>query len=225
MKRDDPYIPIQSTNRNQSKKPLVFITFEGIDGSGKSTQIEKLKKHLRKEGTRVEVFRDPGGPVVSEKVREILLNPDFEIDPITELLLFSAARSQLMAEKVLPNLSKGSVVILDRFYDSTTAYQGYGRQSVPLGEIREMNEIASHKREPDLTIYMKVPFEEAQKRMAQKVKDRMEQAGVTFYEKVIEGFERLAEEEERIFTVDATQKPDRVHALIWNHVEDLRSAP
>ncbi len=196
----------------------MFITFEGIDGSGKSTQIEKLRGRFEKKGAQVQTFRDPGGPIVSEKVREILLNPDYDIDPVTELLLFSAARSQLIAEKVLPNLEKGRVVILDRFYDSTIAYQGYGRESVPLDEIHKMNQIASHKCKPDLTIYMKVPLQEAKKRMA-KQKDRMEQAGDPFFEKVIRGFNHLAENEERFFTVDATQPADWVHKQIWKHVE------
>ncbi|HKK44142.1 MAG TPA: dTMP kinase [Balneolaceae bacterium] len=196
----------------------MFITFEGIDGSGKSTQIKKLKERFEKEGEKVEVFRDPGGPEVSEKIREILLNPEFDIDPVTELLLFSAARSQLMAEKVLPNLEKGAIVILDRFYDSTTAYQGYGRESISLDEIHKMNHVASHNREPDLTIYMKVPLEEAQKRNAQKQKDRMEQSGNTFFQKVIAGFDDLADIEERIFTVDATQSQEKVHEQIWAHV-------
>ncbi len=119
----------------------MFITFEGIDGSGKSTQIANLKKAFEQEGAKVEVFRDPGGPEVSEKVRDILLNPNYDIDPVTELLLFSSARSQLVAEKVLPALDKGSIVILDRFYDSTTAYQGYGRASVSLEEIHRLNSI------------------------------------------------------------------------------------
>lgn len=196
----------------------MFITFEGIDGSGKSTQIERLKKRLEKQGAVVKVFRDPGGPVVSEKVREILLNPDYKIDSVTELLLFSAARSQLMAENVIPTLEKGAVVILDRFYDSTTAYQGYGRESMPLKEIQKINTIASHKRAPDLTIYMKIPLVEAKNRMAEE-KDRMEQSGDEFFEKVIQGFEKIADVEERFFTVDATQPSDQVHSLIWEHVQ------
>jgi dTMP kinase len=167
----------------------------------------------------VKVFRDPGGPEVSERIRQILLNPDFDVDPVTELLLFSAARSQLMAESVLPNLRKDKVVILDRFYDSTTAYQGYGRQSLSLDEIHRMNAVASHNRKPDITIYMKVSLDEAQKRTAAKEKDRMEQAGDSFFEKVIEGFETLSKTEDRFFTVDATQNADEVHSLIWQHVQ------
>ena len=197
----------------------MFITFEGIDGSGKSTQIKRLKKDLEQEGALVKVFRDPGGPEVSEEVRKILLNPEYEIDPVTELLLFSAARSQLMAENVLPSLQEGSVVILDRFYDSTTAYQGHGRQSVSLDEIGKMNTIASHKRAPDLTIYMDIPLQEAKARMAGD-KDRMEQAGDQFFENVIKGFKHLAETEDRFFTVDATQPADQVHDRIWEYVQN-----
>lgn len=197
----------------------MFITFEGIDGSGKSTQIEKLRERLEQQGALVKVFRDPGGPVVSEKVREILLNPDYDVDPVTELLLFSASRSQLMAEKVLPNLKEGAVVMLDRFYDSTTAYQGYGRQSVPLKEIHKLNTIASHKREPDATIYMKLSLEEAKSRMDID-KDRMEQAGDLFFEKVIKGYNKLSENEARFFTVDATQPAADVHEKIWQYVQE-----
>lgn len=199
----------------------MFITFEGIDGSGKSTQMAHLRKKLEQEGARVDVFRDPGGPEVSEKVRDILLNPTYKVDPVTELLLFSAARSQLVAEKVLPALKNGSVVILDRFFDSTTAYQGYGRESVPLQEIAHLNKIASHKRTPDLTIYMKVPLAEAKKRIAGKQKDRMEQAGDEFFQKVITGFDEMAKAEERFLTIDAMKPEKEVKNKIWTHVQTL----
>ena len=195
----------------------MFITFEGIDGSGKSTQIEKLRNRLEEKGAHVDVYRDPGGPVVSEQIRQILLNPDFEIDPVTELLLFSASRSQLMAENVLPGLKEDKVVILDRFFDSTTAYQGYGRESISLQEIRKLNAIASHKRKPDLTIYMKLSLTDAKKRMA-KTKDRMELAGDLFFEKVIKGYNELAAREDRFFTVDATESVSKVHDQIWQHI-------
>lgn len=201
----------------------MFITFEGIDGSGKSTQIEKLRERLQKEGAVVKVFRDPGGPEVSEKVREILLNENYDIDPVTELLLFSAARSQLIAENVLPSLEEGAVVILDRFYDSTTAYQGFGRQSIPLNEIQNLNAIASHKRVPDLTIYMQISLVEAKKRMSEK-KDRMEQSGDVFFEKVIQGFNKMAKNNERFFTVDATLPADQVHLQIWEQVQSYNSS-
>ena len=198
----------------------MFITFEGIDGSGKSTQIRRLRQRLEEQGHRTKVFRDPGGPVVSEKVREILLNPEYKVDPVTELLLFSSARSQLMAEKVLPHLRQGTVVILDRFYDSTTAYQGYGRASLPLEEIDQINDIASHKQAPDVTIYMRLPLEEAKARLVSKRKDRMEQAGDLFFNKVIDGFEQLASRKPRIFPVDATLPKQQVHTQIWEHINE-----
>lgn len=196
----------------------MFITFEGIDGSGKTTQIKLLKEKLVKEGYEAAVFREPGGTEISEKIRDILLDANLEINPVTELLLFSAARSQLVAEKVVPLQKAGTVVILDRFYDSTTAYQGYGRKSVSIKNIREINEIASHRNEPDLTFYMKISLEEAQNRTRDKVKDRMELSGDDFYENVIKGFDSLALSEERFVTLDATAPQQKVHAQIWEQV-------
>ena len=197
----------------------MFITFEGIDGSGKSTQIAKLKKRFNEQDISVNTFRDPGGPAVSEKVRELLLNPDYDVDPVTELLLFSASRSQLMAESVLPSLEKDEIVILDRFFDSTTAYQGYGRKSVSINEIHQLNNLASHQREPDLTIYMKLSLKDAKTRMAEK-KDRMELSGDDFYKNVIEGYNELAKQE-RFFTVDATKSAAKIHNCIWTQVQRL----
>lgn len=198
----------------------MFITFEGIDGSGKSTQIQLLQEHLEEEGHLVDVYREPGGTEVSELIRDILLNPQYEIDDVTETLLFSSARSQLVAREVLPKLAAGHIVILDRFYDSTTAYQGYGRRSLELDQIRLLNRIASHTTEPNITVYLRVPLEVARQRNMGKQKDRMEQSGKSFYEKVIRGFDELAEQNERFFTVDSTQKREEVHRKIWEHVID-----
>ncbi len=196
----------------------MFITFEGIDGSGKSTQIELLRNKLDEAGHKAEVFREPGGVPLSEAIRSILLDPEQEIDPVTELLLFSAARSQLLSEKVIPLLDKGAVVILDRFYDSTTAYQGYGRNSLPLNQIMELNRVASHQRQPDLTFYLRIGLEEAKKRTASARKDRMEQSGDRFYRKVIEGFDKLAATENRFVTLDAILPPEEIHRRVWNQV-------
>lgn len=171
-----------------------------------------------REGHDVEIFRDPGGTAISEKIREILLSPESEINPVTELLLFSAARSQLISEKVLPLLKKGTIVILDRFYDSTTAYQGYGRRSVSLEEIEEVNKIASHLRAPDLTFYLHISLEQARERTHDKHKDRMEQADDAFYRKVVEGFDEIAAGEDRIQTIDATLSAERIHEQIWQSI-------
>ena len=196
----------------------MILSFEGVDGSGKSTQINLLREKLHQQGEKVSVFREPGGTDLSETIRAILLNPEFDIDPVSELLLFSAARSQLIAEKVRPLEAKGHVIILDRYYDSTTAYQGFGRESVPLESINHINELASHRLVPDLTFYLRISIEEAATRTMNKQKDRMEQSGETFYRKVIEGFDYLAESEDRFKRIDATQKKEVVHTLIWQEV-------
>lgn len=198
----------------------MFITFEGIDGSGKSTHINLLRHKLQEKGYRVEVFREPGGTELSEKIRSLLLDTDLDIDPVSELLLFSAARAQLISERVLPLLEEGTVVILDRFYDSTTAYQGYGRSSASLDSIAELNELASHHREPDLTFYLKISLEESKKRIEALPKDRMEQSGDEFYRKVIEGFDKLAASEERIVAIDSSLSQEQVHELIWNRISE-----
>jgi len=192
----------------------MLITFEGIDGSGKSTQISLLKDHLSKSGKEVRVLREPGGTDISELIRGMLLNPEIEIDPVTELLLFSSARSQLIAEKVKPLLADGVVVILDRFYDSTTAYQGYGRKSIPIDQVHQINKIASHEIAPDVTFYLRLSLEESAKRTAHMQKDRMEQSGIEFFQNVIKGFDELSESEERFVTIDASKSVDEVHNLI-----------
>ena len=192
----------------------MLITFEGIDGSGKSTQISLLKDKLSSLGKIVQVFREPGGTEVSEQIRTILLNNNSNIDPVTELLLFSSARSQLMSEKVLPALERGEVVILDRFYDSTTAYQGYGRGSLPLDQIQQINEIASHHRAPDFTFYLRLSLKESNERRAHMSKDRMESSGDEFFQKVIKGFDALAEKEDRFVIIEASKPVEEIHESI-----------
>lgn len=192
----------------------MLITFEGIDGSGKSTQIALLQKRLTETGKKVNVFREPGGTPVSEIIRDILLNPEIELNPVTELLLFSSARSQLVTEKVLPALKKGEIVILDRFYDSTTAYQGYGRNSLPIEQIDQINSIASHSLEPDVTFYLHLSLEESVQRTTHLDKDRMEQSGDSFFNKVYDGFQKLSKEHSRFRVIDASRSPEEVHNLI-----------
>jgi len=196
----------------------MLITFEGIDGSGKSTQISLLKEYISSTGKSVKVLREPGGTDISELIRGMLLNPEIEIDPVTELLLFSSARSQLIAEKVKPLLKDGVVVILDRFYDSTTAYQGYGRKSLPLDQVHQINKVASHGLAPDVTFYLRLSLEESAKRTAHMQKDRMEQSGIEFYQNVIKGFDELAESEQRFVTVDASKDVNEVHDLILSEL-------
>lgn len=199
----------------------MLITFEGIDGSGKSTQISLLKDALVKMGKRVEVFREPGGTPVSELIRSLLLNPELEINPVAELLLFSAARAQLVFERVKPLLNSGVIVILDRFCDSTVAYQGYGRNSLPVENILLINEAATGSLKPDITFYMKVDVETAVSRTYFESKDRMEQAGEEFFRKVSEGFDRLAANEKRFKTLNANEPVEAIHAQIMQHLNEL----
>ncbi|MBO6586467.1 MAG: dTMP kinase [Gracilimonas sp.] len=197
----------------------MLITFEGIDGSGKSTQISLLKERLTKLGHKVEVFREPGGTDVSEMIRGMLLNPELDIDPITELLLFSSARSQLVAEKVRPLLKQDVIVILDRFYDSTTAYQGFGRKSMPIDQINQINAAATHNLVPDFTFYLRLSLEEAAERTKNFEKDRMELSGDSFFKRVFDGFEHLAETETRFKTIDAGQDKDSIHDDIFKELQ------
>lgn len=199
----------------------MLITFEGIDGSGKSTQISLLKNKLIEHGHDVRVFREPGGTEVSELIRGMLLNPELDIDPVTELLLFSSARSQLIAEKVKPLLEEGVMVILDRYYDSTTAYQGYGRKSMSIQEIDEINKIATHNVVPDVTFYLRLTLQQAAERTQHVRKDRMEQSGDSFFKRVIQGFEELATKEKRFKVIDANRAPNAIHEDVYAIVQDL----
>lgn len=196
----------------------MLISFEGIDGSGKTTQIHQLRQRLEFHNIDANLYREPGGTEVSEVIRGLLLNPEFPIDPVTEVLLFSSARSQLIAEHVIPKLKNGEWVILDRFYDSTVAYQGYGRQSISIDHIHSINTIASHGVVPDLTFYLRLSREQAQARIQDRHRDRMEQAGDDFYDRVIQGFDTLAASNTRFRTIDADRTPEQIHADVWDAV-------
>lgn len=196
----------------------MLISFEGIDGSGKTTQIQRLRDRLIHMGVSVSLFREPGGTEISEVIRGVLLNPEMSIDPVTEVLLFSSARSQLIAEQVKPRLQAGEWVILDRFYDSTVAYQGYGRESMPIAQLHAINAVASHGLVPDLTFYLHLSRETADARLTGRLRDRMEQAGDAFYDRVIHGFQTLAESEPRFRTIPADLSVEEIHTRIWAQI-------
>lgn len=202
----------------------MLISFEGIDGCGKSTQIELFKRYLDENKIKYSVFREPGGTRLSESIRRLLLHETEEMNPVTELLLFSAARSQLISEKVIPLVKKGEVVILDRFFDSTTAYQGYGRQSATLNSILSLNKLAAHGLRPNITFYLAVDVKEAEKRTQGGEKDRMENAGSDFFNKVSRGYEELAKKEKRFVRVDAMKSPEAIHQQIAEIFEKNRQA-
>ncbi|MCK6542285.1 dTMP kinase [bacterium] len=200
----------------------IFISFEGIDGCGKSTQIRRLQMRIEAEGLPVIAMRDPGGTAVSEKIRQILLSTESVIDPVTELLLYEAARAQILAEKIRPSLAEGHVVLIDRFFDSTTAYQGYGRK-IDLSLIHAANHIATQGLSPDRTYLIDISWDESQKRRIASQKDRMENEGRDFFEYVRQGYLALAEKESgRVLRLDGDQNIDRLSNLIYQDFLTLR---
>ncbi|MEX0681788.1 MAG: dTMP kinase [Balneolales bacterium] len=197
----------------------MLISFEGIDGCGKSTQINKLREFFIKKNYNVHVFREPGGTQLSEQIRKILLNSREEIHPLAETLLFSAARAQLVETRIRPLLAVDAVVILDRFFDSTTAYQGYGRQAIPVEDIAQLNILTTQNLVPDITFYLKLDYKKAsERRKISGEEDRMEQSGVEFFKRVSAGYDQIASQEERIVTLDASMSPEEIFHAILDHI-------
>lgn len=179
------------------KQKSFFITIEGGEGCGKTTQSKLLKKYLEDKGFKVILTREPGGSIVAEQVRNILLNPSFKVVPLCELMLYEASRAQHLEEIIKPNLKKGYVVICDRFTDSTLAYQGYAR-NLDKNIIKKLNDIASCRIKPDITFYLDVKPEDGIKRAKSVDKgkltggDRIEKESIKFHNKVRKGFFDLA---------------------------------
>ncbi len=204
----------------------LFITLEGTEGGGKSTQIALLADRLRKLGHRPRLLREPGGTPIGEEIRHLLKHSESNrlMMPETELLLMNASRAQLVREVIQPALAAGEIVLSDRFHDSTTAYQGYGRQ-LDLALVRSVIGFAIGPLRPHLTLLLCVPttVSEARRQARQAStagpRDRFEEADRTFFERVERGFLHIAEAEpERVKLVDATRSIDAVHDDIWRHV-------
>lgn len=199
----------------------LFVTFEGIEGCGKSTQTALLKQRIETEGRKVVVTREPGGTATGEKIRDILLDPvNTEIKNVAELLLYAAARAQHIDEVIRPALASGAIVICDRFADSTTAYQGAGR-AIERAFIKQAHEIAVRDMWPDLTILMDLPAEFGLERArATRELDRIENEPLAFHRAVRNEFLRIAEHDPlRVRTVDATRTIEELSEIIWGIVE------
>lgn len=200
----------------------MFITFEGLDYSGKTTQAKLLVDRLEQHGRQILFLREPGGTPISERIRAILLDKQHnEMSQKAELFLFSAARTQLVSQVIRPAIEKGIIVLCDRFYDSTTAYQGYGR-GLDLKEVQALNTIATYGTSPDLTLFMNVNIDEVVRRYkrAKQFADRMEESGREFFERVQRGYLALAANEPgRFVVVDANKTIETVHNEIWNIVQ------
>jgi dTMP kinase len=195
-----------------------FITIEGGEGVGKSTQAHLLAERLREAGATVVEVREPGGTPTGDRIREILLDPSLTMTGRTELFLYEAARAELTATVIVPALERGETVVCDRFFDSSTAYQGYGRRLGPA-PVRELNIVATAGVRPDLTILLDLETEEALRRATRGGSDRIEAESLQFHRAVIEGFDEIAAAEPmRIATVDASGRIGEVAARVWEAV-------
>jgi dTMP kinase len=185
----------------------VLITVEGLDGAGKSTLIAELSKVLA-----AVVLREPGGVEVSERIRSLLADPSLEVDPRAEALLYAAARAQLVAERLRPLLEAGETVLLDRFVDSSLAYQGAGR-ALGVEEIRALNEFGTGGLRPDRTLLLRIDPEVGLARISARPADRLEQEDGAFFRAIARAYDELAAAEpDRIKVIDASQPPERVLA-------------
>ena len=209
----------------------LFITFEGTEGSGKSTQIPILAERLRALGRHVRTLREPGGTPIGEEIRHTLKHShrNQAMTAEAELLLMNASRAQLVREVVRPALEAGEIVVSDRFYDSTTAYQGYGRQ-LDLEVIRELTKFAVGDTRPGLTLMLLVPQALSEQRRISRqsslpfMRDRLEEAGREFFARVAHGYQAIAQAEPgRVRQIDATADVDTVAARIWNVVAPVLS--
>ena len=196
----------------------MFISFEGIDGSGKSTQIKLLQEKLESTGKTVLSLREPGGTELSEKIRELLLHKEYDLNSETELLLFESARAYLTNSIIKPALENGNIVLTDRFFDSTIAYQGYGR-GLDLDFIDKCNQFATQGINPDITLYLKIDMNISNERRVLSTKDRIENSGFEFYQKVIIGFNKIAEKNpNRVVTINADNDINLIHNQIMDIV-------
>ncbi|MGD0350373.1 MAG: dTMP kinase [Verrucomicrobiota bacterium] len=209
-----------------------FITFEGTEGCGKSTQVELLASQIRGLGYRVRVFREPGGTPVGEEIRSTLKHSKnfVEMTPEAELLMMNASRAQLVREVIRPALAAGEIVLCDRFYDSTTAYQGYGR-GLDLALVKNVIDFAVGDTQPDLTLLLHVPPEVSAERLRSRqvilpfARDRLEEADRHFFDRVAQGYQAVAAAEpERIRVVDGTGSIETVCARIWELVRPILPA-
>ncbi|NNE69052.1 MAG: dTMP kinase [Rhodothermales bacterium] len=202
---------------------MFLVSFEGLDGSGKSTQAGLLAAWFRQQGLVVEMLREPGGTETSEHIRTLLLDPSQRIDPFAELLLFSAARAQLVSEKVRPLLEAGTVVICDRFFDSTTAYQGFGRELAEPAWLNAFHRQVTGGLVPHRTYLIDIEPDLARaRRQARSEEDRMEASGRAFYGRVAEGYRWLAESEpDRVFRLDGAQSIESLAEAIRADAERL----
>jgi len=190
----------------------MFIVFEGLDGCGKTTQVELLEKKLKENGYKnIKLVREPGSTKVSEEIRNILLYN--KLTDIQRLFLFLASRNIVTNEQIIPSIKNGDIVICDRYAPSTLAYQGYGKKVADIELIHKMNNLACENVHPDLVIFIDVPVEECMKRMS--LEDEMEKSAIPVYEKIYNGYKQLSKNLNWI-TIDGTQDIEEISDKIFN---------
>ena len=198
-----------------------FISFEGIDGCGKSTQVKLLMKKLYDQRIKAILVREPGSSKIAEDIRSILLdNKNSDMSSQTEALLMTASRAQLTREVIIPKLEDGYVIVADRFQDSTIAYQGGGR-GLDVSFLSNLNLFATEKLVPDLTFYLDITVEEGYRRVNKKIFDRIENAGKHFQSRVRSEYLKLVEKEpNRVILVDGNDSVEKIHSIIWNKISN-----
>jgi dTMP kinase len=194
-----------------------LITFEGIDGSGKSTHLERSRRFLIQHGFKVKVLREPGSTDIAEQIRKLLLDKKSRMTSTTELLLYEAARAEITARQIIPLLKSGQIVLCDRFYDSTTAYQGYGRK-LDIEMVSGLNKLAVGSLKPDLTLLFDVELPVAMKRLGRNL-DRLESESRAFFKRVRNGFLCIAATEpRRVKVIESSGDVDEVFAHVRRHL-------
>ncbi len=198
----------------------LFISFEGIDGSGKSTIIQEVHKHFENKKLDLILTREPGGNKIAEKIRDLILDVEHDtMDDRTEALLYAASRRQHLVEKILPALESGKMVLCDRFVDSSIAYQGYGRE-IGAEAVRDINLFAIDQHMPDMTFFLDVDIQTGLSRMNTRDElDRLETAGDAFFQRVYDGYQMIIKDNPRIIVVDGTQSIKEVSDEIIKHIE------
>ena len=200
----------------------IFITLEGGDGAGKSTQIDNIKRYFEERGYDVLISREPGGTHIGEKLRDILLDrSNSEMDDVTEMLVYAASRAQHVSELIKPSLDEGKVVICDRYVDSSLAYQGYGRE---LGSIvKDVNDVATRGLLPDITFWLDLDPEEGRRRAGNEGElDRLEVENKEFHTRVRNGFRAICEADpKRIKKIDASESVEEMKQRIYEHLDEM----
>ncbi|PZC40834.1 MAG: dTMP kinase [Chloroflexi bacterium] len=198
----------------------IFITLEGGEGVGKTTQAQRIESYFTKMNKKVILLREPGGTKTGEKVREIIRETKEPIAPITELLLFSAARKEHIEKIITPHLHKNYIVICDRFIDSTVAYQHYGRK-IPIRIVKEITQLATDGLQPDISILLEMKFQDAIKRKKEEL-DYLEKTAMQFHEDVLKGYNTIIKKEpKRWIKVDANLPKDLITTIIINKLEEM----